>query len=162
MADGLMSRWTMPWLWMATRALRVSPKMERIRALSKADELLSRTSASVSGMYGNARTRRCSWSRNVSIKGIHGGCSVCRILISRRGLCGSTLWTMTLRAVLPERKTSEVTPSEMGEQFTYEPMLMPDSGAGGGEDADRGDDDDGGSWCLPGWQAEVYSFWGSC
>lgn len=79
------------------------------------------------------------------------------------------LWTMTLRAVVPERKTSEVTPSEMGEQLGYEPMVMPDWGAGcgcgcgcdegEGEGEDRGEDEDGGFWCLLELQAEVYSSW---
>lgn len=68
---------------------------------------------------------------------------------------------MTLRAVVPERKTSEVTPSEMGEQLVYEPMVMPDWGAGCGEDGDEGEGEDRGEdedfWCLLGWQAEVYS-----
>lgn len=69
---------------------------------------------------------------------------------------------MTLRAVVPERKTSEVTPSEMGEQLGYEPMVMPDWGAGGDEDEGEGEDrgeDDGGFWCLLGLQAEVYWSW---
>jgi hypothetical protein len=71
---------------------------------------------------------------------------------------------MTLRAVVPERKTSDVTPSEMGVQLLYEPMRMPaleDAvGDGGwGEGADRGEDEGGGIWGLEGWQAAVYSSW---
>lgn len=64
---------------------------------------------------------------------------------------------MTLRAVEPERKTSDVTPSEMGEQLVYEPMVMPESGGGWGEGEGEDRGDDGGFWCLLGLQAEVYS-----
>ncbi len=95
-----------------------------------------------------------------------------RILASRRGLCGSMLrWVvMTLRALEPERKTWEVTPSAMGVQFVYGPMrVLPRSLAEWSEDVSSGaaswDGDDGEvdedfeRVATPASQAALYPSW---
>lgn len=99
--EGLMSRWIIPSECKYSSAEKISWKHDFVREFGTEPE--ARTLASVRGMKGNTRTSLPSLSLKVEIRGMMDLWDIWeRILISRRGLWGSTfrVSVMTFRATV--------------------------------------------------------------